>query len=110
MINGGAQSSSSSSNANNNHELNMEHLAATSGGPSLGSRANHALWDQLGLLHWIKRNVGFFGGNARNLNLVALDNQASLCVQLLTMSPLSKGGFGQTNIAKNLSSIYLDNN
>lgn len=54
-------------------------------------RTNHALWDQLGLLRWLRRNAAAFGGNTRNVSLVALDNQAAQCIQLLAMSPLSQG-------------------
>lgn len=57
------------------------------------ARYNHAIWDQIGLLHWIRRNVHSFGGDPANVTLAAAaaDSRASLHLQLLCMSPLAKG-------------------
>lgn len=54
-------------------------------------RNNHAIWDQLGLLHWLKHNMAAFQGDPNNIALLPLDNQAAQFVQLLTLSPLAKG-------------------
>ena len=55
------------------------------------SRHNHAIWDQLGLLHWLRHNVASFNGAPSSVTLVAADNRASRQLQLLALSPLSKG-------------------
>lgn len=62
---------------------------------SSGARQNHAIWDQIGALHWLKRNIGHFNGNANNLTVVASDNEANKFVQLLVQSPIAKGEIGQ---------------
>ena len=57
------------------------------------SRQNHAIWDQIGLLHWLKRNIAAFGGDPNNISLVSADNQAASQLQLLSTSPLARGLF-----------------
>lgn len=55
------------------------------------TRQNHAIWDQIGLLHWLKRNIGAFGGDPANISLISADNQAVPQLELLATSPLAKG-------------------
>lgn len=55
------------------------------------TRNNHAIWDQIGMLHWLKHNIMNFNGDPNNITLLAIDNHASLFIQLLCMSPHSKG-------------------
>ena len=54
-------------------------------------RLNHAIWDQIGLLHWLKRNIGAFGGDPSDISLMSADNRAAVQLALLSTSPLAKG-------------------
>lgn len=50
------------------------------------AQANFGLWDQLVALEWVQRNIGAFGGNARNVILFGPDSAAALPLALLTNS------------------------
>lgn len=54
-------------------------------------RSNHAIWDQIAVLHWLKRNLAAFNGNPAAVSLLAADRQAAQTVQLLALSPQAKG-------------------
>ena len=58
---------------------------------SPATRHNHAIWDQIGLLHWVRRNVAAFGGDAANVTLVSADNLAAHQLELLATSPMASG-------------------
>lgn len=66
------------------------------------TRLNHALWDQIGLLHWIKHNVGHLGGDQNNVTLMAADNEAAATIQLLALSPLAKGELHKISIESSM--------
>lgn len=65
-----------------------QHQGAGSKAPA---RHNHAIWDQIGLIHWLRHNVASFNGDPNNITLASADNKAAQWVQLLSMSPLAKG-------------------
>lgn len=46
--------------------------------------------DQVAALHWIRDNIGAFGGAPDNITLMGT-KQAAIFVNLLMLSPLSKG-------------------
>lgn len=62
--------------------------------PKLGagdnSRANLGLMDQIAALHWIRDNIGAFGG-ARDQVTVLGAKEGAIFVNLLMLSPLAKG-------------------
>ena len=66
-------------------------ISASAGGVKSVPRNNHAIWDHIGLLHWLKHNVNQFNGEPHNVTFLALDNHAALFLQLLSFSPLAKG-------------------
>ena len=58
---------------------------------------NQGLWDQLGGLKWIKKNIAAFGGNPNKVTLFGLSAGAQ-STNYNILSPLSKGLFNQVNI------------
>lgn len=51
---------------------------------------NYGLLDQVAALHWIKENIGSFGGNSAEVTLLGHGYGAAL-VNLLMVSPVTKG-------------------
>lgn len=62
--------------------------------PSVGehSVSNFGLLDQMAALHWIKDNIGAFGGDNGSITLMGHGTGAAL-VNLLMVSPVAKGLF-----------------
>ncbi|KAH8420801.1 hypothetical protein KR222_005399 [Zaprionus bogoriensis] len=54
--------------------------------------ANYALLDQIAALHWIKENIGSFGGDNQRVTLMGHSTGAA-CVNYLMVSPVSSGLF-----------------
>ncbi|XP_034484812.1 uncharacterized protein LOC117789788 [Drosophila innubila] len=54
--------------------------------------ANYALLDQIAALHWIKENIGSFGGDNEHVTLMGHSTGAA-CVNYLMVSPVSSGLF-----------------
>lgn len=54
--------------------------------------ANYALLDQIAALHWIKENIGSFGGDNSRVTLMGHSTGAA-CVNYLMVSPVSSGLF-----------------
>ncbi|KAM8704467.1 hypothetical protein ACLKA7_008988 [Drosophila subpalustris] len=54
--------------------------------------ANYALLDQMAALHWIKENIGSFGGDSERVTLMGHSTGAA-CVNYLMVSPVSSGLF-----------------
>ena len=69
------------------------------------TRSNHALWDQIGLLHWVRHNVIYFGGDQTNVSLLAGDNEAAQALQLLVLSPHAKGKLVRSFARRQVSKI-----
>lgn len=77
----------------------MSLSAASSSGfmrPSIDAHniANYALLDQIAALHWIKENIGSFGGDNKRVTLMGHSTGAA-CVNYLMVSPVSSGGYCQ---------------
>ena len=66
-------------------------LTAESGTQSSG---NYALLDQIAALQWVQKNIGQFGGDARNVTILG-ESAGSINVSLLMASPLTKGLFAK---------------
>lgn len=56
--------------------------------------ANYALLDQIAALHWIKENIGSFGGDNKRVTLMGHSTGAA-CVNYLMVSPVSSGRYCQ---------------
>ncbi|XP_030374225.1 uncharacterized protein LOC115623821 [Scaptodrosophila lebanonensis] len=54
--------------------------------------ANYALLDQIAALHWIKENIGSFGGDNSRVTLMGHSTGAA-CVNYLMVSPVASGLF-----------------
>ncbi|KAH8369268.1 hypothetical protein KR009_006097 [Drosophila setifemur] len=54
--------------------------------------ANYALLDQIAALHWIKENIGAFGGDSSRVTLMGHSTGAA-CVNYLMVSPVASGLF-----------------
>ncbi|XP_017052998.1 uncharacterized protein LOC108096132 isoform X1 [Drosophila ficusphila] len=54
--------------------------------------ANYALLDQIAALHWIKENIGAFGGDNSRVTLMGHSTGAA-CVNYLMVSPVASGLF-----------------
>lgn len=54
--------------------------------------ANYALLDQIAALHWIKENIGSFGGDNKRVTLMGHSTGAA-CVNYLMVSPVSSGTY-----------------
>ncbi|XP_068155832.1 uncharacterized protein Nlg1 isoform X1 [Drosophila tropicalis] len=54
--------------------------------------ANYALLDQIAALHWIKENIGSFGGDSSRVTLMGHSTGAA-CVNYLMVSPVASGLF-----------------
>ncbi|EDV93357.1 uncharacterized protein LOC6564319 [Drosophila grimshawi] len=54
--------------------------------------ANYALLDQIAALHWIKENIGSFGGDNTRVTLMGHSTGAA-CVNYLMVSPVASGLF-----------------
>ncbi|KAF3421691.1 hypothetical protein E2986_10781 [Frieseomelitta varia] len=51
----------------------------------LRSPANYGLMDQIAALHWVQENIGYFGGDSRNVTLIGHGTGAA-CVNFLMTS------------------------
>lgn len=90
-------------------DLEDQQLGTGSSGPgpfhqSSHTRSNHAIWDQIGLLHWIKHNVAHFGGDQANVSLLSGDPGAVQTLQLLALSPQARGEYSLASGAVVVSS------
>ncbi|XP_024868450.1 esterase FE4-like isoform X1 [Temnothorax curvispinosus] len=63
--------------------LNLDHEVAS---------GNQGLKDQVAALKWIKENIKAFGGDPNNITVFGV-SAGSTCINLLMLSPLSKGLF-----------------
>jgi len=61
------------------------------------SSGNYGLMDQIAALKWVKRNIGFFGGDANRVT-IAGQSAGGASVNMLMSSPLAKGLFHQAII------------
>ena len=52
--------------------------------------ANYGLMDQIAALHWLKENIGLFGGDRSNVTLIGHGTGAA-CIHFLMMSPAVSG-------------------
>ncbi|KAM7315225.1 acetylcholinesterase-1 [Ixodes scapularis] len=59
---------------------------------------NMGLWDQLMAFKWVKRNIGYFGGNPDDITLSG-QSAGAIAAGLHSISPLSKGLFNKLIIA-----------
>jgi para-nitrobenzyl esterase len=56
------------------------------------SSGNYGLMDQLAALEWVQRNIGAFGGSAKNVT-IAGQSAGAMAVSILMSSPRGKGLF-----------------
>jgi para-nitrobenzyl esterase len=61
---------------------------------SEGASGNYGLMDQVAALRWVQRNVGRFGGDARNVTIFG-ESAGGLSVHAQLVSPLARGLFGR---------------
>lgn len=66
--------------------------------------ANYALLDQIAALHWIKENIGSFGGDNTRVTLMGHSTGAA-CVNYLMVSPVASG-----KCRAPIHLLYADNN
>ncbi|CAN7980062.1 unnamed protein product [Ixodes pacificus] len=59
---------------------------------------NMGLWDQLMAFKWVKKNIGYFGGNPDDITLSG-QSAGAIAAGLHSISPLSKGLFNRLIIA-----------
>lgn len=64
--------------------------------------------DQVAALHWIQENVAEFGGNPKNVTVFGHGHGAA-CVNLLMLTPLTKGTFKYLQYVFYFLQIYLKN-
>lgn len=57
-----------------------------------GLLANYGLMDQIAALRWVQRNVGAFGGDARQVTIIG-ESAGGMSVHNLLTSPMSQGLF-----------------
>lgn len=67
---------------------------------------NYALLDQVAALHWIKENIQAFGGDPNAVTLMGHGYGAAM-VNLLLVSPVTKGQFSQPVHAVNYKSAIV---
>jgi para-nitrobenzyl esterase len=60
----------------------------------MGVSGNYGLLDQIQALHWVKDNIGAFGGDASNLT-IAGESAGALSVMYLLASPPARGLFAK---------------
>lgn len=63
--------------------------------------------DQIAALHWIRDNIGAFGGSAANVTLMGT-RRAALFVNLLMVSPMAKGEFTHSSSVWGFSLCFPD--
>ncbi len=59
-----------------------------------GVSGNYGLLDQIEALHWVKRNIGAFGGDASNVT-IAGESSGALSVMYLMAAPAARGMFAK---------------
>ncbi|MDR2932392.1 MAG: carboxylesterase family protein [Oscillospiraceae bacterium] len=78
-----------------NYRLNvfgfLAHPALTAESPHQSS-GNYGLLDQIAALHWVRDNIGAFGGDAENITIFG-QSAGGRSVESLSCSPLTKGLF-----------------
>jgi len=57
-------------------------------------KVNYGLMDQIAALQWVRRNVGAFGGDPKNVTVVG-ESAGGIAVNMLLTSPASKGLFNR---------------
>lgn len=82
-----------------NYRVGVEGFAQLRGAP-----ANRGLLDQLAVLHWVRRNIGRFGGDPERVTLCGQSAGAGSIATLLIM-PLAAGLF-QRAIAQSVPGLY----
>lgn len=75
----------------------------------LRSPANYGLMDQIAALHWVQENIGYFGGDPRNVTLVGHGTGAACVNFLMTSHAVPDGNthFSFLNISVVLCNIYF---
>lgn len=62
-----------------------------------GRRGDYALMDQIAALEWVRRHIGAFGGDPRNVTIFG-ESAGGMSVNALLMSPLARGLFAKAII------------
>ncbi|KAK9452123.1 Alpha/Beta hydrolase protein [Limtongia smithiae] len=72
--------------------VNINYRLSLLGFVYVDGRANHAVYDQLEAMRWVKAHIGDFGGDAENITLMG-ESAGSLGTHYHALNPLSKGLF-----------------